>query len=272
MANVIKIIFRALLIITRLIFVALKNKFLLFILFLIAVQTSAQQVINIESKKYDNRDTGWHGNMEFLFSLIQNQNQIISLGNKFNIGINKDIHSYLFVNEFNFVQANSQNLDYNSYQHLRYKRAIEPWLSGEAFLQTQFNQQIGLKFRGLLGAGPRFRLFYDDSMKVFVGPMWMYEYEKTTDENTKNIKNRLSLYASFLYFKEKNFNFDFVMYYQPDLINFYDFRLMSEFKAEWLITKKLGFKFTLTQSYNSVPPSGIPNNILNVRNSFLYRF
>jgi putative salt-induced outer membrane protein YdiY len=250
----------------------LKAKIILFSLLVLALEIKAQQVINIESKQYDSRDSGWHGNIDFSFNLIQNTNQVISTGNKINLMQVQALNTVLFVNEFNFVRANSENLDYNSYQHLRFKRYIKPFLSGEAFAQTQFNQQIGLKFRGLLGAGPRIRLFYADSMKIFVGPMWMYEYEQTTDESLKNVKNRLSLYFSFLYFKEKHFNFDFVSYYQPDLIDFSDFRLSSELKAEWLITKKLSFKFSFSQTYNSHPPANNPNNILNIRNSFSYRF
>lgn len=250
----------------------LKAKILFFCTLIIVLKVKAQQVINIESKQYDAKDTSWHGDIDFAFNLIQNQNQVIAIGNKVNLSHSKNIHTYLFVNEFNFIRANTQNLDYNTYQHLRYKRSIQPWLSGEAFAQTQFNQQIGLKFRGLMGAGPRIRLFYSDSMKVFLGPMWMYEYEQTTDESAKNVRNRMSLYLSFQYYRDKHFNFDVVAYYQPDLIDFSDFRLMSEIKAELGITKKLGFRFSFTQNYNSKPPPGIPNNLLYVKNGFLYKF
>ncbi len=250
----------------------MKTKIILPFLLFISFTVKAQQVINIESKQYDSRDTLWHGNIELNFNLIQNQNQIINLGNKVNLLKNQDIHSYLFINEFNLVRANANNLALNGYQHVRYKRAIKPYLSGEAFGQTQFNEQIGLKFRGLLGAGPRIRLFYADSMKVFTGAMWMYEYEKTTDELVNNVKNRMSFYLSFLYFKEKHFNFDLVCYYQPDLIDFGDFRVLTELKAEWRITQKLSFRFGLIQNYNSFPATGFPNNTLNVRNAFVYRF
>jgi hypothetical protein len=249
-----------------------KNILLTCFLLIISLGIKAQQVINIESKQYDSRDSGWHGNLEFAFNLIQNSNQVISTGNKLNLIHHTADNTLLFLNEFNFVRANNSNLDYNAYQHIRLKHYIKPSLSGEAFAQTQFNQQIGLKFRGLLGAGPRIRLFYADSMKVFIGPMWMYEYEQTTDESLKNVKNRLSLYLSFLYFKERHFNFDIVCYYQPYLIDFSDFRFSSELKAEWLITRKLSFKFSLSQSYNSLPAANNPNNLLNVRNSFSYRF
>jgi hypothetical protein len=254
------------------IFEALKTKLFLLLFLFLSFVVKAQQVINIESRQYDTQDTLWHGNIELNFNLIQNQNQIINAGNKINLLKNQDINSYLFINEFNLVRANANNLALNAYQHLRYKRAIKPYLSGEAFAQTQFNEQIGLKFRGLLGAGPRLRILYADSMKVFTGAMWMYEYEKTTDELVNNVKNRMSFYLSFLYFKEKHFNFDLVCYYQPDLIDFGDFRLLTELKAEWRITQKLSFRFGLIQNYNSLPAKGFPNNTLNVRNAFGYRF
>ena len=243
-----------------------------FLILFYAVNSWGQQVINIESIHYDKLDSGFQGNAEFSFNLVQNQNQVINIGNKLNFIYQQNIHTYLFINEFNFIRANSLNLDYNSYQHLRYKRVLNKAVSGEAFAQTQFNQLQGLKFRGILGAGPRIRIFYGDSIKIFIGPMWMYEYEQTTDENAKNVKNRLSLYLSFLYFKEKNFKIDMVTYYQPNLIDFGDFRFQSEIKTEWMITSKFSFRFSISQSFNSQLPSGIRNNIFNIKNSFLYRF
>lgn len=246
--------------------------FILFIILIGCYKTKAQQVINVESRKYDVQDSGYHGDIEFSFNLIRNQNEVIALGNKIFLQRNLGINTYLFINDFNFVQANQTNLDYNTYQHFRYKRSISEWLNGEAFAQSQFNEQMGIKFRGLLGAGPRMRVIYADSMKVFISPMWMYEYEETTREEAKKVKNRLNLYISFLYFKEKNFNFDVVIYYQPDLINFSDFRLLSEVRADLYLTRKLLFRLSLSQNYNSMPPPNIPFNTLNMRNSLLYRF
>lgn len=233
---------------------------------------TAQQVINVESRKYDQRDSSLHGDLEFSLSVIKNQNQLLVFGNKFFLQKNVDVNTYLFLNEFNFVQANQTNLDYNSYQHFRYKRNINPWLNGEAFVQTQFNQQMGIEFRGLLAGGPRIRLLYADSMKLFIAPMWMYEYEETTLEDEKNVKNRLNLYTSFSYFKEKNFSFDLVVYYQPDFINLKDFRLLSEIRADMQLTSKMNYRVSFSQNYNTNPPPFVPANSINLRNSLIYRF
>jgi len=232
----------------------------------------AQQVVNIESKRYDSRDSALHGEVELLFNLIQNQNRIINFGNKVQVSRHRQENTLLFLAEFNFLQSNNKNLDYNAFQHIRFKRELKPWLSGEAFAQTQFNQQLGLKFRGLLGAGPRIRLIYQDSIKVFIGPMWMYEYERTTDETARNVHNRLSFYLSFLYFKSKNFSFDLVTYYQPDMIDLSNFRFSSEAKLSLQFTQQLAFRLSYSQNYQSVTPSGVPNNFTTIRNSFLYKF
>lgn len=236
------------------------------------LSVQGQQVVNIESKRYDSRDSALHGEIELLFNFIQNQNKIINLGSKLNLTRVRQENTVLFLAELNFLQSNSKNLDYNAYQHIRFKRELKPWLSGEAFAQTQFNQQIGLKFRGLLGAGPRIRIFYEDSMKLFVGPMWMYEYERTTDEYARNVHNRMSLYVSFLYFKSSAFNFDIVSYYQPDLIDFSNFRFSSEARLNLKFTTNFSFRISYSQNFQSHPPSGMPNNLSTLRNSFLYKF
>ncbi len=232
----------------------------------------AQQVINVESRKYDQRDSSFHGELEFSLNLIKNQNQFVAFGNKFFLQKNLNVNTYLLLNEFNFIQANQTNLDYNTYQHFRYKRNINPWLNGEAFVQTQFNQQMGIKFRGLLAGGPRIRLLYSDSMKAFIVPMWMYEYEETTLQTEKNVKNRLNLYATFSYFKVKNFTLDLVIYYQPDFINLSDFRLLSELHADMFLTPKINYRVSFSQNYNTNPPPYIPSNSMNMRNSLIYRF
>ncbi|MFY8189858.1 MAG: hypothetical protein ACOVK9_02750, partial [Bacteroidia bacterium] len=69
----------------------MKTKLFLFLFLFLSFHVKAQQVINIESRQYDNPDTLWHGNIELNFNLIQNQNQIINFGNKVNLLKNQDI-------------------------------------------------------------------------------------------------------------------------------------------------------------------------------------
>lgn len=252
-------------------FFMLNLRFLLLFFFCLnATVLLAQQVINIESRRYDRLDSGWHGTAEFNLNYIQNQNKIFATGNKLDVMYVEGINTYLFINDINFIRVNNQNLDYNTYQHMRYKRTIKPWLHGEAFAQTQFNQQLGLDFRGLLGAGPRFRLVQNDSFKVFLGTMWMYEYEIERPNKTQAVTNRLSVYLSFVLLKQGIVDINLLGYYQPDVANTKDFRLLTELRLDFRITKALSFRFAGTQSYDSAPPPGIPNNFLNLRNAIVY--
>lgn len=253
-------------------FRAIKMVRLFFIILFGLNQVIAQQVINIESRRYDRLDTGWHGNIEFMLNYLQNQNKITTAGNKTEVMFNKDLHTYLFINELNFIRLNNTNLDYNTYQHLRYKRHIKDWLSGEAFAQTQFNQQLGLDFRGLLGAGPRFRLLNTDSIKVFLGPMWMYEYEVERPNKKQVVTNRASIYLSFVWINNGYFNINLLGYYQPDVVNPEDYRILSELRLELKMTQRFLFRCTGMQSFDSKPPPGIPNALLNLRNSVVYSF
>lgn len=248
----------------------LKKILVFYVLFGLNQLVLAQQVINIESKRYDRLDSGWHGIAELNFNYLQNQNQIINAGNKLDVMYVKDIQTYLFINDINFIRLNNTNLDYNTYQHFRYKRQIKDWLHGEAFAQTQFNQQFGLNFRGLLGAGPRIRLMNADSVKIFIGPMWMYEYEVEKPNNTQVVTNRLSFYFSVLFLKNHNFTVNILGYYQPDLANFADFRISSDLRLEFKINRKYAFRSSASQSYDSKPPPNIPNNFINLKNSFVY--
>jgi len=232
----------------------------------------AQQVVNVESRRYNLRDTSMQGNVQLNLEYFKNTNTYINIGNTLDLMWKRNLNTYLLINEFNFLQSNTKNLNYNSYQHFRLKRDLNEWLCGEAFVQTQFNQQLGLNFRGLIGAGPRIRIVEKDSLKLFLGPMWMYEYENTTDDSKKNVHNRLSLYLSGTFYKTGQFGIDGVCYYQPDIINTSDYRLLSEIKLEFYFSQNLKFRFSISQNYQSNPPSQIPAQTTNIRNAFVYRF
>jgi len=249
----------------------LKNLYFI-IFYLFSTFANAQVVVNIESRRLDSRDSGWHGTTEVLFNYSQNTNKVITGGNRTNVIYKKDINSYLFINEYNIIRANNLNFTNNAYQHARYSRKISEILSGEAFAQTQFNQQLGFNFRGLLGAGPRVRLIYEDSIKVFLGPMWMYEHEIIRGTNETNTANRLSTYLSLVLYRWYDVNLDWMIYYQPNLANYDDYRLSAEARLEWKVKSNWLFRLVLTHLYDTDPPKGIPKNISNIRNSLVYSF
>lgn len=62
--------------------------------------------------------------------------------------------------------------------HLRYSLRIMDWFRAEAFTQLETNEFLLIRTRFLLGAVPRFTLYYDERFGMYLGPGYIAEYEE----------------------------------------------------------------------------------------------
>jgi len=232
---------------------------------------TAQQVINIEGKRFEDPKPGWQGNVEFNFNLVQVQNQIVQGGNKFSIVHHDSLRNWMFVNDLNLVRANGQNLLNNGYQHLRYVSIKDSIIRPEAYAQTQFNQQMDIEFRFITGAGYRFRVVKKKKFFCYAGTSMMYEYERNPGIDPQhNIRN--NTYLS-LDFKEiKQLPFSVVVYYQPNIINTDDYRIATDIRFLFLNETHFSFKIDLQYVYDTYPPPGIQRDFYNITNAITYSF
>ncbi len=239
--------------------------------FILSLASHAQQVINIEGKRFEDPKHGWQGNVEFNFNLVQIQNQIIQGGNKFSIVHHDSLRNWMFVNDLNFVSANGQNLLNNGYQHLRYVYLKDSIVRPEAYAQTQFNQQLAIDFRFITGAGYRFRVIKKKTFFFYAGTSMMYEYEKNPHLSPENnIRN--NTYVSFDFKEIKQIPFSVAIYYQPNIINTDDYRIATDIRLLFKNESNFCFKIDLEYVYDTYPPPGIQRAFYNLTNAITYSF
>lgn len=63
---------------------------------------------------------------------------------------------------------------------------IAHWLSWEAFAQAQSDHFQRVEIRQLLGTGPRFALYRDEHLGVFLGVATMFEHDVTATAPGRN--------------------------------------------------------------------------------------
>lgn len=63
-----------------------------------------------------------------------------------------------------------------------------------------------------------------------------------------------------------------ITYYQPDILNFSDYRFSAQGIFEIRLTEKLSYLLSLNYIHDAVPPKGIRNTYYNFRNGLRYRF
>lgn len=105
---------------------------------LVWISTGLTQVVNIESRRIDNNEAGFHGQGEVWFNYIRNQNTILIFGFRSAVQYVKNKHRYLIVTDASFAESNSNNIESVGYEHLRYNYMVNERFAWEAFCQFFF--------------------------------------------------------------------------------------------------------------------------------------
>ncbi|MCU0421287.1 MAG: DUF481 domain-containing protein [Bacteroidia bacterium] len=238
----------------------------------IGLPIQAQQIVNMEGRRFENPKLGWQGTAEFGANFIQvNQNNINQLSNRLFVVHHTNKRNLLFVNDVTLVQSDNQNLVNNAFQHFRYIKQGDSTVFPEAFVQVQFNQQLDISLRVLSGAGFRFRLYKSEKSFFYIGNVLMYEYEQNPELDAQN-NMRLSSYASLDFGDFDRIPVTFVGYLQPRINNINDYRVSVEASVLFKSKSKFSFRMMARYAYDAFPPPGINPFFGSFSNSLLYQF
>jgi hypothetical protein len=231
-----------------------------------------QQIANMEGRRFENPKNGWQGTAEFGLNFLQvNQTNITQFNNKFFIIHHNEKRNLLLVNDVSFVNADGTNLVNNAFQHFRYIKQGDSTVFPEAFAQVQFNQQLDINMRLLIGGGLRFKLYKDEKSFFYMGNVIMYEYEQNPELPSQN-NMRLSSYASFDISEWPEIPITFVAYLQPKITDINDYRVSVEGNVLFKTLSKFTFRIQARYAYDAFPPPGINPFFGSVNNSLLYTF
>lgn len=233
----------------------------------------AQSVVHAESKHLRAKKQGFSADIEVGLNFVQNVNDVFSSQNRTKLQYAKGKSTFLSLNALNLTIFNESRILNDGFQHFRYGYKVNDWLKWEAFIQGQYNEIIKIKGRYLAGTGPLFKIIEtkEDSINVFIGTMYMPEYEEETTDKI-NRHHRWNNMLVFGWPINDNIDIDIISYYQPDIVRFKDFRLSSEISLSIKIIDQLNFRFSIAHFYDADPPDGIRKTFYNVRNSLTFDF
>lgn len=161
-----------------------------------------------------------------------------------------------------FGESNNIRSVNKSFIHYRYIHQLNSTWDLEIFTQFEQNEFTRLSYRGLLGTGFRFSAFRTQNHRSFIGTGAFYSKEKVefvtglTDHGVENF-TRLNLYFLSKYKINPSLSFSNVVYYQPHLSNFSDYRALLESKFDFKINENLSFRLSLDISHDSEPSQTI---------------
>lgn len=237
------------------------RKIILFLLLFTINPFCYAQLVNVENQRIQNDSIKRVTLLDVKYNFQNNNKEELSLINFSAIHQYKtiDLKNYiLLLANIEYSMANGDELSNAGLLHLRYNRKVNSKLKLEAFLQYQYNKTLGIESRNLIGIGPRYKVNKSSRKMFYIGSLLMQEFEKTFNDTKSISYQRLSNYISFTFKNSKNtLEFNTVMYYQPNINNWSDYRHSIQSSLAINITSKLQLTTNFNYGFDSYSPINV---------------
>lgn len=166
----------------------------------------------------------------------------------------------------------------NGFAHIRHNYKLTTRLKTFEFYQIQFNEVLLLNKREVFGAGLRYGLLKKDSISFDLGIGAMHESEFLNPAKllVSEVRNtfliRATAVSSFAWILNKYIRLNNVLYYQPDVKQMNDYRILNDFRFTTKITANFNISTSLTIRYDSKPPEALTNFDSKMNVGLTYRF
>jgi hypothetical protein len=229
----------------------------------ITADKSFCQIVNMESQRYHTDTTGWAGSIGGNFALTNYGQKVFDVDANAHVQYKSKKSLYLFLGGYGFLKGDKQAYVDYSFLHLRYNYKLTKIVRLEAFTQWQQNVITKIRFRYLIGAGPRFKLVETQKIKLYMGSLPMYEVEKEINALTHTTNWRCSNYLSLTFIPNKQTELTTTTYYQPVMFDAGDYRLLNQSSCKIKAGKKIAVVIRYNYQYDASPAAGVSKETYN---------
>ncbi|MCK4577205.1 MAG: DUF481 domain-containing protein [Candidatus Marinimicrobia bacterium] len=228
-------------------------------------QTLLAQV-NTEQLRQAVLTPGLHSSLDADFGLVSGNSKLMQATGSLRFDyLRGNGHSFVVINR-QLGQADSLLIN-KGFVHGRFTRAFSDKLSLETFAQNEFNDFIRLKSRNLAGGG--FRVRWREAgpgdkkptgirLHTGIGLMWEQERILGAVDQADVKKNllRSTNYLVFRWLPDERILMQATSYYQFDVQNPRDFRLLLDAGLAVTLTEKIALTVKIDSRYDHLPPAG----------------
>lgn len=245
---------------------------IILILLLVAAANIYSQVVNVESRRMRTDTTGWSGSAEGSFQFSKSVDEIYDLGALLHMQYKGKNDLWLFLNEARIIKGAGTQFINAGFAHIRYNRKVTAeLLRWEVFTQYQYNKALEVGQRILAGTGPRFKIIESDIFRAYAASLYMFEYQESVDKTIIERNHRTSSYLSFT-LEFKRFELRNTTYFQPNMKELKDYRILSQSDLLIKLTDDLKFKTGFNYRFDSRPFPGVPEVTYYLSNGILFEF
>jgi hypothetical protein len=243
--------------------------FALALLALGAASNAAAQV-NTETLRLGDPEQGLHGDLNADLALKRGNAEFMQLGSTARTFYREGVHTPLLFVRGELGTENDERFTENGFVHARWTAMWQKTVGSELFGQLQYDAFIDLKFRALIGAGPRFVVAQEDWLELYFGTGYMLEREVLSiparePHPRQTLHHRSTSYVSFKVALADALALSNVAYFQPRLDRVGDFRVLEELELQLDANDYVAIVNTLIYRFDSDPPSTVGRYDLNLK-------
>ncbi len=241
---------------------------------------SAFAIVNIESKRADPaaQEEGFEGfvNVDISGDNGNTKESDLALSVQLNWA-GENSSDLLMLNYAYGETANVKDTD-QSFLHYRHVWLARETVSYEAFTQLETNEFTRLKLRSLLGGGIRLKLDLPEKPHSAYLGLGLFRSREDLDplisggEVIEDYTTRLNSYLVYRYHMNEHVRLLNMLYYQPDVSEFGDYRLLEQLAINVALNKSLSLTVSIDIAHDSRPPQNVETTDTSYRTGLEYRF
>jgi hypothetical protein len=240
----------------------IKPGILICILSLFILSTDITSQINAERFRIATDSLGLSARVDLDLTLLAGNTDFVFLGTNARINYNRGTDYTFLVLNGGYGINDGESFFSQAILHLRNVDALIDFASLEEFIQYNNNKQILLLDRALIGGGLRLKLVENDELVMRLGPSIFFEHEVYDLDSLavhKRITNsiRLNLYYTSLYKIHESLSLLGIIYLQPQIDQFEDFRILFDGAVNINIDKGFDLMVKLEMRYDNLPADDV---------------
>lgn len=243
--------------------------------------TSQAQVNTEKFRKYSDED-GFLFNTLFRFGYSGGNSNYLTVDGTFRLDYNGKKNNAFIVANYDYKETDEGKVVNKGFIHFRGIHPLSDRFSLEGFLQQEFNEFLLLDTRQLAGGSLRAKILDHTSKKdslssihsrLGLGAMYEheeYDFEEGDNQLTVTNRYRISSYLTLDWNVSDRINMWMVAYYQPNILEIYDFRAILETGIEIWLIGRLYFSVDFSYRYNNVPVGDVEKYDMVIKNGLRY--
>jgi hypothetical protein len=244
------------------------------------------QILNIEKRRLEKEEERYFvGNVGVTFNYtnrsptLRQPARVMNTGLTSNVAYFTEAHVFMLINEYQVFLFNEAQLVNTGLTHARAQFFREERIGFEVYSQFQYDVPRGMRRRGLIGVGPRFRLVQSDKFNLTAGTGVMYEQEYWDfPDNNDRARARFAKSSSYLstrYEPSEGINLNAIVYFQTGYdraFGLFRHRISGDVNISVTLIGKLSLTSTFSGSYETEPVVPIIPFIFSTTNGVRFDF